>query len=399
MIDNDAVVTRNYQRLACQAFNIFDEDTETPAGQFCERILGDIQKALLRLFPDLKLNNLGNPLIDGTFRFTKGTVQGFGYMNLSGGEKAAFDLILDLVIAKREYDNTVFCIDEPESHMNARLQAELLSVLYDLVPENCQLMLATHSIGMMRRAQDIETKNPGSVVFLDFDLDFDQKQVIEPTVPDRAFWNRVYNVALDDLAELVAPKRVVICEGTPKGTESARNHSHDARCYDRIFEAKFPETKFVSMGNAGEVIEDKRGLAETLSLLIEKLEVIRLVDRDDRSPEQVADLKDKGVRVLLRRNLECYLFADEVLQALAKSVGKEDKAEAILAAKKSIMKEKNLSDNLKPASGKLYIECKRILSLTQCGDDAKAFMRDTLAPLVTPEMDVYKELRRDIFGI
>ena len=42
-------------------------------------------------------------------------------------------------------------------------------MLYDLVPENCQLMLATHSIGMMRRARDIDQQqNPGSVAFLDF---------------------------------------------------------------------------------------------------------------------------------------------------------------------------------------------------------------------------------------
>ena len=29
----------------------------------------------------------------------------------------------------------VFCIDEPEAHLNARLQSQLLSVLYDLTPE------------------------------------------------------------------------------------------------------------------------------------------------------------------------------------------------------------------------------------------------------------------------
>lgn len=405
MVDNDAAVARNYQRLVSQAVgDIFVGSAETTAGQLRKRILGDIQKALLRLFPDLKLNSLGDPLNDSTFRFTKGASQGFEYMNLSGGEKAAFDLILDLVIARREYNNTVFCIDEPESHMNASLQAELLSVLYDLVPGNCQLMLATHSIGMMRRARDIEAKNPGSVTFLDFGgRDFDRRQVIEPTVPDRAFWNRVYDVALEDLAKLVAPERVVICEGTPKGTESVRNHSHDARCYDRIFETEFPETKFVSMGNDGDVIEDKRGLAKTLGLLIKELKIIRLVDRDARSPEEVADLKNKGVRVLSRRNLECYLFDDEVLQALAKSVGKEDKANGILAVKATIMEKNTMekkvpSDDLKSASGELYNECKRILSLTQCGNNTETFMRDTLASLVTPEMKVYEELRRDIFG-
>ena len=62
-------------------------------------------------------------------------------------------------------------------------------------------MLATHSIGMMRRAKDIESTSPGSVVFLDFDRrNFDETVVIEPTIPDRAFWNTNYEVALGDLA-------------------------------------------------------------------------------------------------------------------------------------------------------------------------------------------------------
>ena len=63
------------------------------------------------------------------------------------------------------------------------------------------MMLATHSIGMMRRARDIEREKPESVAFLDFGArDFDEEQVIEPTVPDREFWRSVYDVALDDLA-------------------------------------------------------------------------------------------------------------------------------------------------------------------------------------------------------
>ena len=127
--------------------------------------------------------------------------------------------------------------------MNARLQAELLSVLYELIPENCQLMLATHSIGMMRRARDIETEHPGSVVFLDFDgRNFDEKIEIEPAPLNRTFWKNAYEVALDDLAALVAPSRVVICEGHPNMGNSVKNHSHDARCYEHIFETEFPET-------------------------------------------------------------------------------------------------------------------------------------------------------------
>ncbi|MYB57666.1 MAG: AAA family ATPase [Gemmatimonadetes bacterium] len=403
MIDNDVAVGRNYQRLASLGLEDLYSRAEGSMtfDKYREESIGNIQTPLSRLFPDLQLNNLGKPLEDGTFRFTKGTSTGFAYKNLSGGEKAVFDLILDFVIAKRTYDNTIFCIDEPESHMNTRLQAELLSVLYDLIPENCQLMLATHSIGMMRRARDIEVENPGSVVFLDFgDRDFDQLQVIEPTKPDRKFWKNAYDVALDDLATLVTPERVVICEGEPKNRNSGTNYSHDARCYECIFGTEFPETQFVPGGNASEVAEDKRGIAYALGLLTRGIEIMKLIDRDDRSDQQVADLSENKIRVLSRRNLESYLFEDEVLEILATSVCKKDKVEELLRKKQSILANRPYDppDDLKPASGEIYNACKNILHLTQCGNDAKTFMRDTLAPLIKPEMSVYKVLKRDIFA-
>ena len=328
MIDNDGAVAKNFQRLASQAIeDVFDpEDESVTLGEFKELVIGDIRTAFVRLFPDVELNSLGNPLEDGTFRFTKGTSKGFSFKNLSGGEKSAFDLILDLIVARRSYDDTLFCIDEPESHMNARLQFELLSVLYDLIPDSCQMMLATHSIGMMRRARDIEAASPGSVVFLDFDgRDFDLVQVIEPVMPDRAFWQRAYEVALADLAALVAPVRVVICEGEPKNNNAGKSYSHDARCYERIFETAFPETQFVPGGNASEVGGDRRGIAYVLGVLTQGSEVIRLIDRDSLSCEEIAELRKDGVRVLSRRNLESYLFHDEILRALALSVGKTEK--------------------------------------------------------------------------
>ena len=403
MIDNDAATARNFQQLASQALeDVFDPQNGTMTlNQFKDAVIGDIRDAFRKLFPDVKLNSLGNPLEDGNFRFTKGISNGFSYKNLSGGEKSAFDLILDLVVAQRAYDNTIFCIDEPESHMNAKLQAELLLVLYKLIPENCQLILATHSIGMMRRARDIESKNPGSVVFLDFgNLDFDQPQIIEPIAPDRAFWAKAYEVALDDLAALVAPEQIVICEGEPVKDQPVRNHSFDAKCYNQIFENEFPETRFVSMGNHHQIIDDQHGLAATLQLLLGGLKIIRLIDRDDRTNEEIADLNRNDIRVLSQRNLESYLFDDEVLTALAISKGMENKVDELLAKKEEIRKTKPKcpADNLKPIKRDLRVACQEILYLTQHGGTTEAFMRDTLAPLIKPDMKVYSRLKCDIFG-
>ena len=402
LIDNDAMVGANYEVLARRAFgDLFDEaQGATTFSEYQEKSLRTIRESLSRLFPELRLDGFDDPMGGGTFRFTKGESHGFSFKNLSSGEKAAFDLILDFAIRRNYFDDTIFCIDDPEAHMNARLQSELLAVLYDLIPESCQLMLATHSIGMMRRARDIEREHPGSVALLDFgERDFDKPHVIEPTPLNRAFWRKAYDVALDDMAALVSPEQVVICEGEPKNQYAGKNYSHDARCYERIFQDEFPETQFVPGGNASQVANDERGIAYALGMLTQGTAVIKLIDRDARSPDEAAELMQQGIRVLSRRNLESYLFDEEILRSLALSVGKADKVDDLLAERQRIIDRRTTDapDDLKPASGEIYNVCKSILNLTNPGNNTKTFMRDTLAPFVKIGMVVYDELKRDIF--
>jgi len=176
LTENDATVSLNYARIAANSLeDAFEkEDSRTTIGEFRDKAISDIRDPIQRLFPDLVLNGLGNPLVSGTFKFDKGTSKGFQYKNLSGGEKAAFDILLDFVVKKREFNNTVFCIDEPEAHMNPRLQGALLEELFTLLPACSQLWIATHSIGMMRRARDLAAVHPGEVIFVDFEgHDFD----------------------------------------------------------------------------------------------------------------------------------------------------------------------------------------------------------------------------------
>ena len=404
--DNDATVSSNYQRLASQNFKaaFVDEMAETTIGEFRQKSIGDIKDSMQRLFPDLLLNNLGDPLEDGTFFFDKGAAKNFAYQNLSGGEKASFDLILDLIVKRKSFNNTIYCIDEPEAHMNARIQGALLEELYGLIPDNCQLWIATHSVGMMRRARDLARQSPDEVIFLDFgDKDFDQPTVISPEVPNRAFWQRVLHVALDDLSDLVAPERIVICEGAPLGTNSGQNVAMDANCYDRIFAAEYPEVKFISAGSSNQVESDRIALMEAMKALVAGVDVIRLIDRDDHSPEDILERQRKGIRVLSLRNLECYLFSEEVLLKLCKASGGEDLFAEVIAAKeeaiRNIIAQGRSADDIKSASGPIYVSLKKILTLEAPGNNAKAFMRSTLSPLITPDMEIYKQLRKDIFDI
>jgi hypothetical protein len=405
LTDNDAAVSLNYARIAANGLeDAFEkEDSDTTIGEFREKAIGDIRDSIRRLFPDLILNSLGNPLVSGTFKFDKGTSKAFQYKNLSGGEKAAFDVLLDFVVKKREFNNTVFCIDEPEAHMNPRLQGALLGELLTLLPTGSQLWLATHSIGMMRRARDLAALHAGEVIFLDFEgRDFDQPQILEPMLPTRAFWERSLRVALDDLAELVAPKQVVVCEGKPLGAVGGRI-AVDANCYDLIFGAEFPDTRFLSAGNASDVAADRLAFTEAIKALARGIGVMRLIDRDDRSPQEIAALQAQKVKVLPRRHIESYLYDDEILTALCIQKGNAAVVPDLLADKEAAIAASvgrgNPPDDVKSASGEIYNATKRRLGLVGGGSDSGAFMRSTLAPLVTNNTAVYKELRRDIFGI
>ena len=404
LIEPDATVAKNYQRLASQAMeDVFvREDTTTTIGIYRDKMIGEIRDPLQRLFPDLVFVGIGNPLDQGSFRFNKGASKNFDYKNLSGGEKAAFDLILDFVVKRRSYPDAIYCIDEPETHMNTRLQGALLKELVELLPGNSQLWIASHSVGMMRKAREMYDQDPTSVAFLDFSgQDFDQPVCISPSKPTRAFWESVMNVALDDLAALVAPSKVVICEGNPTGTIVTKNTEHDARIYQAIFGDEVPNVAFISAGNSKEVQNDFIGLATVLPKLAVGMQVLRLIDLDDHTKEDVDAFKAKGIKVLSRRHLECYLYDDEVLSALCDWAKHPEYAVDLINAKyqalEEVVKSGYPSDDLKRAAGRIYNDAKRLLSLQQKGNDAVAFARHTLAKLIKPGMNVYAELKRDIF--
>ncbi|MEA2760635.1 MAG: hypothetical protein QOH65_3467, partial [Methylobacteriaceae bacterium] len=405
MIETDAAVSQNYERLASQAMeDVFEKESgATTIAQFRERVVGDIRDSLARLFPDLLLNSLGNPLADATFRFNKGVSKKFSYKNLSGGEKAAFDLILDIVIKRASFSDAVYCIDEPEAHMNTRLQGKLLEELFTLVPEPSQLWIASHSIGMMRKARELSEAQPGTVVFLDFEShDFDQKTIITPTRPTRNFWTNVLKVALDDLAHLVAPSELVICEGNPNGAVPGKNAEHDAICYDIIFQGEMPDVKFIAGGNSKDILSDRLGFAKGFPMVVPGITVRRLIDRDDHAPGDMANFAKQGITTLSRRHLESYLYHDEVLVALCDKFGQATSAPALLADKAAdittTVASGKPSDDIKSAAGLIYVSAKKRLGLIGVGNDQMAFARNTLAPLITPDMKVYKELKKTIFS-
>jgi hypothetical protein len=286
--------------------------------------------------------------------------------------------------------------------MHTKLQARLLEVMFSMVPENCQLWLSTHSIGMARKAAELHTANPGQVAFIDFhDQDFDQPTVLKPVKPDRRFWQQMFHTALDDLAQLVVPRHVVFCEGKRLGG-GGRKPSFDVYVYRTIFSGQYPDVEFIPLGGTSEVQQDGRTFGLLLSTLAPGIKCWRIFDRDDRHASEIQQLKAEGTWVLQRRDLESYLWDDEVLQALCTAAGLPEKLAELQAEKQQALldgaNQGRPADDIKAASGRLYNHCRQTLGLTQCGNDAEAFARLSLAPLIKPGTAVYRELEATIMA-
>lgn len=289
MIENDQEVAKNYHRLISKTLEcVYDTSyNEKSVATLRDELIGKIRESLTRLFGDLTLSGVGNPTENGDFLFDKGVSKNYSYKNLSGGEKAAFDLILDLVIKQKYYPDTIFCIDEPEAHMHTALQEKLLGELYTLIGANGQLWIATHSLGMLNKAKELEAECPGSVAFLNFDgFDFDDVVQIMPSPVSHNLWNRILSLTLENYSTLLAPETVVFCEGTTRGR---KRKDFDAKCYANIFSTTHPSTVFYSLGGCNDIEEDKLKVIGLTQAIVPNTNVIRIIDRDDRSENEVEE--------------------------------------------------------------------------------------------------------------
>ena len=390
---DDKAANNNYFRLVSKGLqDAFEKERpETTMKQFRRNVIGEITDGLQKMFPDLLLNSLRNPLAGGgTFSFDKGDSKGFLYENLSGGEKAAFDLLLDLIVKRPTFNDTVYCIDEPEAHMSTRLQKDLLGCLYELIPDQCQLWIATHSIGMIRKALELQREKPDAVAFLDFsDKYFDKPQVIKPVSPTRKLWETTYKIALDDLAELVVPDQIILCEGKPG------KDGFDAQCYNDIFNDEFPETLFVSAQGSGNV----GNLKSVVQAIANKAKVSALIDRDEKTDDQRANVIKDGTRVLNRRALENYLIDDEVLCLFCKTSTKSYTKDALIKLRDENIKNKDVFyGKVKDAAEAIRLAVKDDLINQPPGENWQGFTCKFMVPLITPDTAIYKELKSDIFG-
>ena len=401
LIDDDKSVSSNYQRLVYDTASALynEENDEKSVRELREELIGDIRQSMKIVFDDLLLHNISNPFGSdsdtGTFYFEKGSSKSYHYKNLSGGEKAAFDLLLDLYLKRRYFADAIYCIDEIETHLHTKVQGILLREIAKVVPNDSQLWVTTHSLGILRAAQEMDSDNPGSVCVLDFDgIALDVPGELGPATLDRVSWEKMLSITLDDLSDRVAPEFVVVCEGSTVGN---RRKDFDADIYEQILRTHEPSIVFVSGGSSQQVANTGNSVRKILERILPSSRVVSLTDRDSKKEEEVAE--DEGI-VLQERNLESYLLADEVIESLLKQENKLCLLNQAMKVKSDALKKSiergNPPDDLKSAAGEIYVGLKQLLELERPGNNTDAFLKYSLAPLIVPGTDTYQKLKAEI---
>ena len=145
------------------------------------------------------------------------------------------------------------------------------------------------------------------MAFIDFsEHNLDQEVEIRPSVPSRPFRHRAYQVALDDLADLITPEHIVVCESA----NTKADKGFDAACYNDLFAEAHPDTLFVSHGNANEVVRSEPLIAVLRAVCKRRNHFAHEIDRDEMRDNAREQKIATGPRVLKRRRIgENYLYA------------------------------------------------------------------------------------------
>lgn len=384
-IDNR--LQENYERLLGLAYDEFESGNKT-GDDVRSELLGRVN-ALLDDILEVRVASIGNVRAGkGQLYFDKKDAKSFPYQNLSAGEKEVVDIVVDLVVRSPEFDDTIYAIDEPELHLNTAIQRKLLVAVEKLIPAKCQLWVATHSIGFLRALQEELADECAVLDFSERDY-FQGPQTIKPMEPTRIHWQRIFSTALDDLVGLIAPERIIYCEGRPDPAPDGGEQGLDAIVYNEVFGKRYPNTVFISSGGTQQVKANGSLALRILSKAFSGVDLLLLHDRDVLTDaERTAWISAAPHhRMLGRREIENYLFDLDVLSAYCTSRGRAlDRM-----SYGTIVADISMQD-LK--AGQTTASLKAL-----CGDPkmSNAAFKEGLAPHIR-DTAVFNELEVDIFG-
>jgi len=394
--DIDQRMENSYRRLSAK-YRDYLESTDCKPSEAREHIIGELNNAIKKCL-SLELTSLGN--VEGgkgSLFFKKADHDSdFSFNVLSSGEKEVVDILLDLYLRKDTYNDTVFLLDEPELHISTAIQRKLLVEIDKMVGDNCQIWIATHSVGFLRALQE-ELKEKSDIIMFDEENEWAKRvYALSPMQRTRKNWCKLFATALDDLTSLLAPKRIIYCEGRDKPAGDGTDKGMDAKVYNTIFEDEFPDTLFVSSGGNTELDQRSEIAIAIIGKALPETEILVLKDRDMGSGKIVAE-KDRqeylslnldSHRVLRRYELENYLFDKTVLQKFCEAA---NPSRVFDEAKYDALRFNVIDDDIKAQC----INIKNICGVVGSVNSDK--FKIQLSCFITPDLPIYSELKDVIF--
>jgi hypothetical protein len=121
-----------------------------------------------------------------------------------------------------------------------------------------------------------------------------------------SMWKEIFGTALDDLIGLLAPKRIIYCEGKDKPGPNGKENGFDAKVYNKIFEEKYQETLFVSAGGNTELDQRSEIAIDILKKALLDVEIWLLKDIYNDNVKDAGSKIKNCCNVLPNINLEIF---------------------------------------------------------------------------------------------
>lgn len=383
---SDFIVREDYSR-----WSKIIHDTFIPIEASVKTVLGG----------NWKISNLGDMKQNRGFIFEKDSTP-LTLDQLSSGEGAVVDLILNHIVIKKEFgDEVIYVIDEPELHVASAVRGNLIEELFRLTPDKGQLWISTHSIEILEKSLELYNKDSSSVAFLDLtEKNFDRQETLEPIAPTYKMRSRVLVHSIGNLKDRLLPETIIFCEGEQ---ETKPGEYADEDYYREIFEGRWPIVDFRSVGGKENVENEIVSSTHMTEFIRDKnVRILGLRDRDDLLHAELIrkDYLEKGIRVLPFRTIEHCFVQSDVLRKFCEDHQLEHNF--LLNEWNGILKEKETwpgkeSDKMKRAVQQLRKKVYDLVPNVLEGETTGHFQLQ-LASYIKPGISTYKKLEDAIFG-
>jgi len=210
----------------------------------------------------------------------------YSIAELSDGERNALLIGADVLTSE---PNTLIILDEPERHLHRSIISPLLSSLFQK-RKDCVFVISTHDVYL-----PID-HNKASVLLLR-GCQWSGKSILNW---DADLISETDEIPNEIKREIIGSKReILFVEG--------ENESLDRQIYQLIF----PNLTVLPQGSFTQVEKTVEGIKGTESL--HWINAYGLIDADDRTPEQIENLLEKGIVALETYSVESLYYNLEII--------------------------------------------------------------------------------------